>query len=198
MKKELTEFEKHVASELKLHVQKNEFIDLAHTIMGMHHFEDGIKNQIAAMLDFGENYHRIISKEEKAGDTSTHINREPSINNAIEAMEEYRQASQPLIDAEEKELELTAWKNQALFWKTLYEEVIEASHNELLFFAQYLNLCFIEEGSMTYPSLIDAITVWEGLKQGLTKLPILNAPPVTKEQAPQQSDGAKTNFTNSK
>ena len=37
---------------------KTEYIDMAYTIMGMHHFEDGSKNQIKAMLHFAELYHR--------------------------------------------------------------------------------------------------------------------------------------------
>lgn len=38
-------------------ITDNEYIDMAHTVMGMHHFEDGSKNQIKAMLHFAELYH---------------------------------------------------------------------------------------------------------------------------------------------
>jgi len=38
-------------------ITDNEYIDLAHTIMGMHYFDDGSKNQIKAMLEFAELYH---------------------------------------------------------------------------------------------------------------------------------------------
>lgn len=39
-------------------IKDNEYIDLAHTISGMHFFKDGSKNQIKSMLHFAELYHQ--------------------------------------------------------------------------------------------------------------------------------------------
>jgi hypothetical protein len=40
-------------------ITENKYIDLAHTIMGNHIDENGGKNQITAMIDFAEEYHRL-------------------------------------------------------------------------------------------------------------------------------------------
>lgn len=42
-------------------IPDNAIIDLAHTIMSKHYFKDGKKNQIAAMLEFAEDYHKIVT-----------------------------------------------------------------------------------------------------------------------------------------
>lgn len=44
-------------------IKDNDYIDIAYTVMGMHYFEDGSKNQIKAMLHFAELYHQSEVKK---------------------------------------------------------------------------------------------------------------------------------------
>ena len=60
---------------------------------------------------------------------------------------------------------------------SLPSRVQTADENELLFFAQYLNQCFIERGAMTYPSIKDAITAWKEVSGGFNKTATPSLPP---------------------
>lgn len=44
-------------------IKDNKYIDMAYTVMGMHFFEDGTKNQIKAMLHFAELYNQSEVKK---------------------------------------------------------------------------------------------------------------------------------------